>query len=73
MAARLGLRPWERDRMAPAEVFELWDGYLWRHQFEMVALAQGVTWLRAMLDDKASFTKVAESMGIDLDRLRKDS
>ena len=49
MAARLGLRPWERDRLEPVEIREMYDGMMWRHsrQVEVVAIQ---TWLiRAMM------------------------
>lgn len=49
MAARVGLRPWERDRMTPAEVRDLYDGHVWR----VGALAWGVHLLMAAWVKKA--------------------
>ena len=71
MASRLGLFPWERDRLAPAELKELWDGYVWRRSRDMEVWSRGLYWLRSMMDPEADDDKIVESMpGYDGERER---
>jgi len=61
MAARLGLKPWERDRLEPVEIREMYDGMIWRHsrQVELVAIQ---TWLvRAMMTKDEKLATILDS------------
>ena len=44
MAARLGLKPWEREELEPAEIGAMYEGMLWRHSRAVEAVAVQ-TWL----------------------------
>jgi len=58
MASRLGLKPWEREDLEPAELSEMYEGMLWRHsrQVELVAIQ---TWLiRAMMTSEEKLDSI---------------
>ena len=60
MAARLGLKPWERERLEPVEIRELYEGMIWRHsrQVELVAIQ---TWLiRAMMSSEEKLKPIID-------------
>jgi hypothetical protein len=45
MAARLGLQPWERRRMTPQQLRELWEGERWRQSRLMDMIAVAAAWI----------------------------
>ena len=49
MAARLGLKPAERDELQPAEIWELYNGMMWRHSRQIEIAATHALLVRAML------------------------
>jgi hypothetical protein len=58
MADRLGLMPWERERLQPNEIHGLYDGLLWRIENEMKLLA-AQTWLvRRMIATEEKYEDV---------------
>ena len=62
MASRLGLLPWERDRLSPAELKDLWDGWTWRYSRGIEALSMATLWLRSMMDSETDFEGIINSM-----------
>jgi hypothetical protein len=55
----MGLKPWERDRLTPAEIMELWEGFLWRERrlaWSLAATAQliGACWVGKNAPDAES-------------------
>ncbi len=52
MSARLGLRPWESERLTPREIGELYDGMMWRHSRQIELVATHALLVRAMVTDK---------------------
>ncbi len=52
MAVRLGLKPWESERLTPREIRELYDGMMWRHSRQIEIAATHALLVRAMLVEK---------------------
>ena len=60
MASRLGLKPWEREEMEPAEIREMYDGMIWRlsRTSEIVAIQ---TWaIRGMLTSEERLDSILD-------------
>lgn len=65
MAARLGLLPWERDRLAPVQLKELWDGWVWRRSRDMEATVTALLWVmkaQGVSNNDVDYLKLIESM-----------
>ena len=62
MASRLGLLPWERDRLSPAELKELWEGFTWRRSRNIEVVASVVLWLVSLMTDKIDYGDILRSM-----------
>lgn len=54
--------PWDRERIQPADLDALYDGWYWRRSRDLEALAQVVLWLRSMMDSETDFEKIVASM-----------
>jgi len=61
MAARLGLAPWDRDRLQPAEIWELYDGMMWRHSRQIELVAIQTMYIRTMMSDKDRLDDILQS------------
>jgi hypothetical protein len=44
---RLGLRPWEIERLQPVDLWEMSDGAQWRRNRDLAAVATSLWYLRA--------------------------
>ena len=72
MAARLGLMPWDARRLQPAELKDLFDGWLWRRSRDMEVLGMAVAWLRCMMDSETTVDHIMDSFpGYDGGELRR--
>lgn len=71
-AGRLGLMPWERDRLSPAELDVLEEGRKWRRSRDMEVLAEAVMWVISCHTAEAEYEKVLASMpGYDRQHFKK--
>ncbi len=52
MASRIGLKPWEFERLTPREIRELYNGMMWRHSRLIETVATHALLVRAMLVEK---------------------
>ena len=63
MAARLGLKPWERDRMTPMEIKDMWNGMEWRLDQQRHIAAVGVSYVLAAWVTPPPIDEIEERMG----------
>lgn len=61
MAFRLGFKPWEYARLQPAEVWALWDAWLWRRSREIELMAVSTLWQVKSWGAKVDNRKVIQS------------
>lgn len=62
MANRLGLLPWDRDRLSPAELKELWEGWHWRRSRDMEVLGKALVYLMSMMSPDVDYDKIVSSL-----------
>lgn len=63
MAARLGLLPWEREKLTPAELKELWEARVYMRSRDMEMMANCVLWLmKGFGASEVDFDNIVASM-----------
>lgn len=71
MASRLGILPWDRENLSPAEIKDLWEGWQWRRSRDMEVLAQALMWLISLQTAEGDYDKVLMSLpGYDQQRVK---
>ena len=63
LAYRMGLKPWETERLTPLQIQIMWDAFVWRERQVRDMVANTVHWLRTMMDSDTTFEQIRESYG----------